>query len=325
MDTIRGRFDPALPASPPTPAGVLANTECTPDRGGCAGGSIQTRLHGDRADGVVSMTVPDPTPADLGAKIERLHLAITHLEDNPDDVAARHVWIDGLPDQFDCSLTDPNFNLDRGSGWHTNEYDCALADNSTEQRPYFPAGPLTVNYEVQLQNRRSGDNPPERSSNIGLDAVKVTAVYAEPTTRTSQDGQTLLKLVGGGTVRTDGTVYLPSGDVTAELQNATDTEFERGLVVGTIDIRSVPNQADFTPFSLPGGGNYTDRLSTFQAFLGSDSSPALTARVRFCDVHPEHGAPTAPCTGDTGGPAKILAWDPDAVVRRRARRRCPRR
>jgi hypothetical protein len=314
VDDRRGRLD-GMVQSPPSAAGLLANADCTPDRGGCAGGSIQGRLHGDHADGIVRMTVPDPTPPRIGAKMERLHLAITHLEDNPGDVDERHVWIDGLPDQFDCNLTNPNFGLDAGNGWHTNEYDCRLNDDDSEQRPYFPAGNLTVNYEVQLQDRRNGDNPPERESNIGLDAVTVRAVYAEPTTRTSLDNQTILKLAGGGTLRTDGTVYLPTGDMTAELQNAPDTKFARGLVVKTIDIQSVPAQADFTPFSLPNGGDYTDRIATFRAFLGGDKSKTslLTARVLFCDAHLDGAplfAPPDDCTDVAGGPAKILAWDP---------------
>ena len=84
------------------------------------------------------------------------------------------------------------------------------------------------------------------------------------------------------------------------------------MVAGSVAISGLPTAPDFIPFSLPGGGNYGDRLATFQAFVDDDTTPLLTARVRFCDVHPENGPPTLDCaaTASAGGPAKILAWDP---------------
>ena len=142
--------------------------------------------------------------------------------------------------------------------------------------------------------------------------MQLSAVFARPTARTSAPSDSILQIEGGGAIHALGTVYLPSGAVKLKLHGATNGQFERGIVVNSIDVTGLPNVADFTPFSLPDGGNYTDRLATFEAFLTGETTPVLTARVRFCDVHPADAFDTdikVPCAGKAKGPAKILAWD----------------
>jgi hypothetical protein len=119
-------------------------------------------------------------------------------------------------------------------------------------------------------------------------------------------------------MHTNGTLDLPGGDVQLDFGGTASSTFGRGLIVRTLDASNFPNDQDFTPFSLPNGGTYTDRLATFRAFLGTDTTkdPILTARVRFCDAHPDGpplDTPPDECQRpDTTvvAPAKILAWDP---------------
>jgi hypothetical protein len=317
-----GALDNSFQSSPPTPAGTFGAIDCAPDRGGCSGGSEQGRLHGNSASAKVSMTVPDPVPPGVGMRVDHLHLDITHLEQGGGDIDQQHVWIDqgSLPRNFECDLSNDGHELDPGNGWRTNGYDCDL---SNVPFPYFPnlTRTLTVNYEVQLKPRENGINPPERSATIGIDAVSVNATFAKPASTDSQGlgANKILQVDPGGAMHVDGTVFVPSGDVQVDFGHQASSTFTRGVIVKTLDVKNPPGQADFIPFSLPGGGNYTDRLATFRAFLGTDTSDAskalLTARVRFCDRHPEGGTATPPdCTRtpplDTSAPAKILAWDP---------------
>ncbi|MEP6622817.1 MAG: hypothetical protein ABJC79_00085, partial [Acidimicrobiia bacterium] len=302
------------PSSIATPADLLAAPDCDPNRS-CTSGFVPGTLRGDRAVGTVVMTIPDPVSLrpepDRGLLVDSLHLDITHREPGG-DVAEAHVWIsDGLPDKFVCDLSDPGHRLSPSNDFQTDGYECDLTGVG---RPYFPTptGDLQVTYQVQLKNQANGKDAPARSADIALDSVRLSAQFARPTARTSAPSGDILTTKDGGAMHALGTVYLPSGDVKLNFNGENKTRFERGLVVNSVDVSRLPSQADFTPFSLPGGGNYTDRLTTFQAFLGSDTTapPLLTTRVRFCDVHPEGGAPTLPCAGALGGPAKILAWDP---------------
>ena len=154
---------------------LTGNYERVPNRN-CSGGFVPGTLRGDRAEGDVVMTIPDPVPAGVGAKVERLHLDITHRE-RGNDVEESHVWISaaGLPKPFDCDLTDPDTSLGTADNFQTDGYDCKL---SGFELPYFPVGDLTVTYQVQLKNRREGD--PERTADVALDAVQLTAVFAAP-------------------------------------------------------------------------------------------------------------------------------------------------
>jgi hypothetical protein len=306
-----GSFD-LPPSSATTPASLLSDSECDPNRN-CTGGYVQGTLRGDRAQGDIVMTVGDPVPADIGAKLAKLHLEITHREQNGDDIDHQRVIIStGLPDGFQtvCQLSGAGEDVPLRGDWRTDPFECDLAG---VQLPYFPTGNLELTYEVQLKGPRSGDNPPARTATIGLDAVRMTAEFARPTAQTSQPSDPVLQVDGGGVLHTDGTLDLPTGAVRIDFGQRSTNVFGRGVIVRTLDASNFPNDAGFRPFSLPNGGNYTDRLATFQAFLGSDASPALTARVRFCDAHPDGtdaNVSRPDCSGILGGPAKILAWDP---------------
>jgi hypothetical protein len=317
FNRLRGAFDnftPNPPNSPPVPVTTLRNVDCDPNDN-CGGGFVQGRLHGDRAEGQIVMQVPDPVTTTLGAKIRSIHVRITHREDGAADVDQSHVFIsNGLPGSFqsECNSDDSASDLRIRNSWDSDDYVCDLRG---VESPYFPTGNLEITYDVQLKNQDNGSNTPDRSAVVGIDAVLVQANYANATARRSVPSGDLLTVDPNGAMHAVGSVYLPHGDVTLKLGSSPSTTFARGLVVRTVAVQNPPPQENFTPFSLPGGGNYTDRLTTFRAFLGDDpntdtDTPVLTARVRFCDVHPEHGTPTAPCIGDLGGPAKILAWDP---------------
>jgi hypothetical protein len=313
----QGSLD-GFPQSPPNvSASALAGTDCIPNQNApaCDPGSVEGRLRGDRAQGIVTMTVRDPVPPGVGAKLTNLHLTIVHRETGS-DVDQRHVWIsNGLPEQFAqvrCDLSDSGSVLgDSGDDWRRDEYDCN--NMSGVSRPYFPGGDLTVKYQVQLDRQRSQE--PEPSSMIGLDSVQLTATFHRPTAQTSHPSGNVLEVDPGGAMHTDGTLDLPGGAVKLDFGGAASSTFGRGLIVRSLDASNFPNDTAFTPFSLPNGGNYTDRLATFQAFLGSDARPILTARVRFCDAHPNGAAAevSSECPRPDAtvvAPAKILAWDP---------------
>jgi hypothetical protein len=309
VDSPRGTFD-LPPSSNVVPASLLSTPNCAPNDDNCSG-AVTGTLTGDRADGTVTMTVPDPVDQE-GAKVDHLHLEITHREDNTGDIASGSVRISGgLPGGFQC---DPSDNpLDVDARWHTTPYDCDL---TSAELPYFSTGSLEITYEVTLKNQGNGDNVPPRSSRVGIDAVRVSANDADPVSRTSlpQANQPILRVDPQGSVHADGTVYLPSGDVGVDFGSAPSSTFGRGTIVRTMHASNLPTQPDFAPFSLPNGGNYTDRLATFQAYLDPSDPAVLTARVRFCDAHPDgtdrNVSLECRATGTTGGPAQIVAWDP---------------
>ena len=303
-------------SSPATPASLLADSECDPDSN-CTGGFVEGRVRGDRAVADVQLTVPDPNPTNVGLKMDHLHLDITHRESGGNDIQQVRVFIsDGLPERFqsECDLSRSGEDVPQSGSWNTKGFDCALND---VHLPYFKAGDLKITYEVQLKNRGNGDNPPERSATIGLDAVQLTSVFARSTAQTSHPSGNVLQIDSGAALHTDGTVDLPTGALNIDFGQTTSTTFGRGVIAKTLVASRLPSAEDFIPFSLPNGGTYTNRLATFRAFLGSDTSDpstaVLTARVRFCDAHLD-GAPldATPdeCPDIAFSPAKILAWDP---------------
>jgi len=105
-----------------------------------------------------------------------------------------------------------------------------------------------------------------------------------------------------------GTVYSPQGSIRLNAGGTSDFGFERGVVARSIVLDSLPNDAHFVPFALPGGGSYADRLVTFEALLNAETSPILSARVQFCDPKPEAGVSSTGCT--PGQPPRIVAWTP---------------
>ncbi|MGZ6946368.1 MAG: hypothetical protein ACXVJQ_19410 [Acidimicrobiia bacterium] len=307
-----------FPSAPPGSTAALAGIDCI--RTSCRQPDqyLSGTIRGRRATGTVTMTLPDPVGAAgaSGASVRLLTVDITHREQpgNRDDLQRVRVWISGLPTGFtSCALTDPNHQIDSSRSWTTARTDQLTCDLSGFHQPYFPAGSLQVNVAVDLTNgTRIGDVTPTPSVELDLDHVAVSATMTRAGTRDSRPGSSDILTIGGGAVATfDGTVYLPSGNVGADFGGApTASGFRRGLVAATVDVTDLPDDPAFAPFSLPGGGNYTDRLATFQAFVSGDPKPMVTARVRFCDVHPEGGTPTTPCTGAVGGPPQILSWDP---------------
>ena len=241
-----GSFD-FPPPSPTTPADLLAGVDCVPNRN-CSGGFVPGTLSGDRAEGDVVMTIPDPVPVD-GAKVDHLHLDITHREQG-NDVAESHVWISGgLPPthQVQCDLTDPSNSLPTADDFQTDGYDCDMSD---VELPYFAAGDLTVTYQVQLKNRREGD--PERTADVALDAVQLSAVFARPSARTSAPSGAILQLDSAGAIHALGTVYLPNGDVSLDFGRSTTSNFGRGVVVKSIDVSGSPERRGLHALLTPG-------------------------------------------------------------------------
>jgi hypothetical protein len=262
------------------------------------------------------LTVPDPVPAsDNGAIVRSVRLELRHREGNAGDIQSQSVRLSGFGNGFrdvSCPLVAGSESVDSTGNFRNQPFECDL---SGVREPYFrnPGG-LTVTFDTQLKNGRGGRFDPERESDISLDSVRLTAERARPVYRASRESdQPIVDQDRGSTIKMGGTVYLPTGDVQLDFVDSPNSVFERGLIAQSVTVEGLPGPGDFTPFRLPGGGNYTDRLVTFQALVdGATTSPMLTARVRFCDVHPGVGAPSADCLshGSDGGPPQIVAWDP---------------
>jgi hypothetical protein len=174
----------------------------------------------------------------------------------------------------------------------------------------FESNQLKVHVEVET-NGRSSHEDPEPEVKLAIDHLAVKGTYTPAGYRTAVPSGTALHVAGSASTRIDGTVYLPTRDVDVDFGRTTLSSFRRGVVVGSIAVSGLPDDASFAPFSLPRGGSYADRLVTFAAFLDPDrSNPILTARVRFCDFQPEGGAFAPGCDGTEGQVPRVVSWQP---------------
>jgi hypothetical protein len=303
--------------APPAPVAPLAAVECAP-RATCAPDTyLSGSVTGRRATGEVVLTVPDPIPT--GASPQNLTIALSHREReaNRGDLRQLRLWITGLGSRVDCGgLSDPRNTIDSAPDWSTGRTDQLTCDLTRFHEPYFPQGPLQLHVAVDTGNGQ-GDNRPDPSVALDLDQVAVAARFTPAGTRDSKPARPIIEIHSGVDATFAGTVYLPVGDVTVDLGDATPASgFRRGLVARNVSVTQVPNDPRYAPFSLPNGGSYTDRTVTFAAYLtnGSNGDPnqaLLTARVRFCDPQPDGGHAAEPeCNGQSGQEPVILSWDP---------------
>lgn len=325
-----GHGDPFdWPDTPPTIAAApLANLDCIP--GPCSDSAgrndfISGTLIGSRATGTVTMTMPDPVPA--GTRLDQFELSITHREHEAqnNDLDQLRMWVEGLPPGVTCdeigTAARPTSVTPSIDEWATTPpvLSCHI-DHHVFGRAYRPLANLRVEYEVVTNRRSGGDGNPDPSVTIDVDQVKLTGHFTRPVVRPVSGCVALAacKLLeidnrpGASDARAFiwGTVYAPQGSIRLNAGGTSDFGFERGVVARSVSVDTLPsNDPKFVPFALPGGGSYKDRLVTFEAFLNANTSPLLSARVRFCDPEPELGAVVDGCAQD-GGPPRVRAWTP---------------
>ena len=283
------------PSALPSPA-VLANAECSGaspcDPANFVGGT----LTGDRRRARVEMRLPNPVPA--GGRVESVRLVIDHREDNPRD-SLRDLTVELVEGDavFECN-GDLTGDLDIASTWHRTSFDCpGTLDHPLPQ----DLSELHVVFRIEL-NREQSDEPTP-SFRFEVDRVAVEAQVTEPVLR-RQSGCVVTtdcrflyldneNSGSDGRLAVRGTVYSPLARVRLRLGGVASGWLTRGVVTANLQIDNPPGGTGYFPVSLPGGGSYADRLVTFAAYLGTDTDPILTARVRFCDFQPEGG----PCGG----------------------------
>ncbi len=304
-----------FPAVPPGSAAPLANVDCVPRTNCTADKYLSGTVNGRRNTATVSLTVPDPVPA--GAYLKWLTIGLTHREreNRGGDLRRLRVWISGMDSVYDCGLTDNGNTLESSSDWTTadpRELTCVV---DYVHQPYASRGPLQINVAVDT-GEGNGDNRPDPSVELDLDQVSLTAKFVPAGTRDSRPTGPVLQIHDPADPTFQGTVYLPTGDVTADLSGASSTSgFRRGLIARNVTLEGVPGDPQYAPFSLPNGGSYTDRTVTFAATLadgsyGDASKVILSARVLFCDPQPDEGPAKPPCTGAPDQDPVVLSWDP---------------
>ena len=333
--TADGHGDPfTWPDTPPTvAAGPLANLDCPTPAARCTdtgpnpefwSGTL-TDANGSRgATGTITMTIPDPVPA--GTRLEQFDLSITHreTEGRNNDLDQLRVWVEGLPPGVTCdgigTAARPAPVRPSVDEWTTTASQLTCRIDPGGRRAYRPSANLRVKYEVVTRGHRGGDGNPDPSVTVDVDQVKLIGHFTPPVVRAVDrcvaDATCKLLEIDNRPGSRDarafiwGTVYTPQGSVRLNAGGHSDFGFERGVVARSVSVDSLPTaDPKFVPFALPGGGSYTDRLVTFEAFLNADTSPILSARVRFCDLEPGLGAAVDGCT-QGGGPPRVKAWTP---------------
>jgi hypothetical protein len=137
------------------------------------------------------------------------------------------------------------------------------------------------------------------NTNVALDGIELLITYTPPGLRAQTVGTELINMDAGGgnkgQIYVQGTVYAPYASIHLDFKNNNEAAFNRGVVVGSFDGTNVPPSQTFSPLSLPGPNNYSDRV--VELIATRDGSRVLRARVRFDDsaVTPGQLAP-------------ILAW-----------------
>ncbi len=317
------RFD-WQPASPLN-ANLLLNRECSSGSGAgpCGTGqALQGTLTGDGAVGTLTTTMADPIPA--GSRLTSLTLRVNHRElERVGGIRRINLYVTGLGDIGDaadrCDLLKPDHRMDPNSDWpRTNESeDVFTCDLSRDWLAYFPSSdPLRVVYQVQLGNGDSGNNRPA-SADLALDEVRLDVKYQRPTFRTwtaPHGSDQILHIDRGARATFDGAVFTPTGDVSFDWARSTENGFRGGAIVRSFSGINLPGDPNYSPFELPGGGSYTDRVVTFAATVsGSDEDqpgPLVTARVLFCD--PVAGGDLSTrnpkCTGAPNEQPSVIAW-----------------
>lgn len=302
-------------------ANPLSTRECsTPEPAACDENHAGFgRLTGDNAVGIVTMTTPDPIPA--GVRLKTLTLTINHQDREVEGRIDRlRLYVTGLGNVANrfCDFTRTDHRLDPNRDWpRANEavdvFTCDPKMFAEADEPYFPSGqPVRIVYEAQL-NRNGGDRRPPASADLAIDEVRLDATFQRPTYRTSAPAGSpwILQVNQGARASFDGAVYTPNSDVLFDWAGSTENGFRRGVIVRSIHGEHLPDAKDYSPFELPLGGSYTDRVVTFAATVsGSDQTGTLlTARVLFCDPVPGLGPPSRDprCTGADQQPV-VLAW-----------------
>jgi hypothetical protein len=318
---VATRSDPIDFGAPPLPVSALASVECDPTRAGCTrnDGYLSGTIDTPRATGEVVVDLPDQVPD--GAWLQTLTIELTHqeVERAGNDLRRLRVWITGLPSQYAqvCDLTDERNTVDSSDGWTTARTSQVTCPVDGAHVPYFSTHNLQVHVAVDTNGpHQEGDRNVDPEVTLNLDHVAVKATFVPRGYRPSRNFHDPIMQVVGAAVTSDGTVYLPTGQLDIDFGGRSDSHFARGLVADSVEINGLGGDPAFTPFELVGGGAYTDRLVTFVAKLSGDQTALLTARVQFCDPQPQGGAHDDTsgnadgCTGENSTPARILAWDP---------------
>lgn len=295
---------------------LLLNRECNsgPGSSPCGGGQVLIgSLTGDNALGTLTMSMADPIPE--GVHLTSLRLIVNHREQDGDRGGVRDVdlTVTGLGDlgggQCDFRRFDQRDDWPR-VGQDADVYTCDLRN---DRIAYFHSGqPIRIGYEVRLDR---GSDRREASANLAIDQVRLEASFDRPTYRASAPTQPILKVDRNARATFDGAVYTPTGSVDFDWAGSTQNGFRGGAIVQSVKGYNLPGGSEgagYSPFELPGGGSYTDRVVTFAATVsGSDQTGALlTARVLFCDPVPGLGPPerNPKCTGVPDEQPYVLAW-----------------
>jgi hypothetical protein len=320
VTTQRGTFD--MP--PNVPASTLADSECVGTESCDAPDYVGGTLSGPKAHATIDLRLPNQVPR--SGRVDSVTLFVDHREasSNPDRLDSLHVSLTDGQVTVNCG-NRLDQDLSQRDGWHEDRFTC---DNGPG-RP-LPAALGEFHVEITLVNGDAEDREASTTTDFALDHVRLEASYTLPTLRRQSGCVTTAECrwffvdnqdasgaeAAHAWVR--GTVYTTLARVRLRMNHNAGVGLTRGVVARNIQIDDPTDTDGYSPVSLPDGGSYTDRLVTFEAIVGDDSSPTLTARVRFCDPQPPDADRKDGASGDPDGcpdvPAgsapRIISWEP---------------
>jgi hypothetical protein len=306
-------FDPA----------ALAQAECHGTDPCDPGSYVAGTLSGTKQQATLDLRLPRTIPP--GGRVDAVDLVIDHRETtaNPDDLRTLHVELTDGATTFDCN-NDLSGDLQAGDQWHRDTLTCG---NGPRHPLPKNLGDFHVVVTIATRNGNKSEDTPQVT--FSLDHLSLDAHVTMPTLRKQSGCVATVDCrwffvddqgaSGASAARAwvHGTVYTTIGRVRLRLAGNGGVGLTRGVVARNIQIDDPAGTDSYFPVSLPGGGSYRDRLVTFEATLDGDSSPALRARVRFCDAQPEGGShddgdtlKADGCAGAAASVPRILAWEP---------------